>query len=112
MSAESAAAPERDRPDLPAHLTREGSDERVTSQQFLRSPSEAYCTGCGRRVTVGKEGTEYGHKRHPDRCEYRSEGVDPFDVARALTPSEEAAHGGRQIREFPEKGGTPIYGDG
>jgi hypothetical protein len=99
VSAESAVRPERegDRADLPAHLTRDGGRDEVSSHQFLQAPNEAYCLECGRRITIGSSGgREYGHRRHGDgergtgRCEHRSDECDPFDNINAATPSEQA----------------------
>lgn len=45
------------------------------------------CRACGRRVTVGRDGTEYGHERRApegkmlptgESCPHRPESVEPY----------------------------------
>jgi len=45
-----------------------GRGTRPASSYGTERPGEAYCTACGYRVTVGPDGTEYGHQRG---CEHR-----------------------------------------
>lgn len=74
--------------DISIDISVEGSNEKVVERVAMfalpETPEsgEYRCQECGAFVTVGKNGTEYGHQRGyqyktQDRCPRRPESVDP-----------------------------------
>lgn len=66
-----------------AHLR---TDQRGNAALPMDKPSEAYCVECRARVTVGSDGTEYGHHSGhtgtTERCPHRPDCVDPATTKR------------------------------
>lgn len=56
------------------------------SRHTTDGPGEAYCLACRARITVGPDGTEYGHLRgnaaSESRCPHRPDTVDTNGVSR------------------------------
>lgn len=57
------------------HLTRFRSEVGTTSPLTINDGKkrEAWCHECGRRITVGKSGKEYGHARERNHCKHAIE---------------------------------------
>lgn len=61
---------------------------------------ETTCEECGRQITIGPDGTEYGHARglrqREQRCSRRPASVDPTDHSEAVAvPGTTARFGAR-----------------